>query len=123
MSAADKAILERINSPAINPVGANVRVIGTAFTLSSTRNARVTYTVAYSLTALLTVGQNVTISATVDGVEVARVTDAILLGLAGTINRSEVMSFDVPAGKSVLFTKSGTAGVTVTIACGQETLL
>jgi len=123
MSAADKVILDRINSPVITPVGANVRAIGTSFTLSSTRNARVTYTVAYSLTALLTVGQNVTISATVDGAEVARVTDAILLGLAGTINRSEVMSFDVPAGKPVLFTKSGTAGVTVTIACGQETLL
>lgn len=123
MSAADKKKLDGINEQSVTTVASGGRPIGTAFTVSATRNARVNYTFNYTLTATLTLGQNITIIATVDGVEVGRISDAILLGLAGStaINRS--MSFSVQAGKQVLFTKTGTAAVTATIVSGQETLL
>ncbi|POP43349.1 hypothetical protein CHU32_09725 [Superficieibacter electus] len=123
MSASDKKKLDGINEQTVTTVASGGRPIGTAFTVSATRNARVSYTFTYTLTATLTVGQSITIVATVDGVEVGRVADAILLGLAGSnvINRS--MSFSVPAGKQVLFTKTGTASVTATIVSGQETIL
>ncbi|MDU1953781.1 MAG: hypothetical protein E6750_20610 [Atlantibacter hermannii] len=123
MSASDKAKLDGINSPSASTISAGGRPIGTGFTVSTTRNAWVTYSLSYALTATLALGQNVQISASVNGVEVARVTDGILLGLAGTLNRSESMSFFVPAGKQVLFTKTGTSAIVVTIACGQEVLM
>ncbi|AXH72109.1 MAG: collagen triple helix repeat [Siphoviridae sp. ctdc_1] len=99
------------------------RPVGTGFIVHATRAARVSYTFAYSLTATLALGQNITLVASVNGVEVARMSDAILLGLAGTLNKTKSVSFDVPAGATVLFTKTGTASVTASVISGQETLL
>lgn len=99
------------------------RPINTGFIVHATRAARVSYTFAYSLTATLALGQNIMIVASVNGVEVARMADAILLGLAGTLNKTKSVSFDVPAGATVLFTKTGTASVTANVISGQETLL
>lgn len=123
MSSTDKTKLDAINTPLASVVASGGRAIGTAFTVSSTRNAWVVYSLNYTLTATLAIGQTVQVVATVDGSEVARVNDGILLGLAGSLNRTESMSFFVPAGKPVLFTKTGTSGVTVTVVSGQETLL
>lgn len=126
MSATDKTKLDGL-SPVVAPtstaIASGVRVMGTAFTVSATRNAWVTYCLGYTLTATLALGQNVQVVASVDGAEVGRLSDAILLGLAGTLNRNETMSFFVPAGKQVLFTKTGTAAITVTVVSGQETLI
>lgn len=126
MSATDKSKLDGLSPPAApitTAVASGVRAMGTAFTLSASRNAWVTYSLGYTLTATLALGQNLQVVATVDGAEVGRISDAILLGLAGAINRNESMSFFVPAGKQVLFTKTGTAAITVTVVSGQETLL
>lgn len=123
MSAADKTKLDSINSPTATPVSSGGRPIGTPFTVHATRNAWVTYTLGYSLTATLALGQSMQVVATVDGAEVSRLSDGILLGLAGTLNRNETMSFFVPAGKQVLFTKTGSAGITVAVTSGQETLM
>lgn len=119
--------LAEVTGPSFTPTASVIasggRPIGTAFTVNSTRNALVTYTLGYTLTATLALGQTVQVVASVDGAEVSRLSDGILLGLAGTLNRCEVMSFYVPAGKQVLFTKTGTAGIAVTVTSGQETLL
>lgn len=123
MSSADKTKLDGIQAQSATVITSGGRPIGTAFTVHATRNARVTYSIGYSLAATLVLGQTIQIVATVDGVEVARISDAILLGLAGTLNRNESISFFVPAGKPVLLTKTGTAAVVATVASGQETLL
>lgn len=123
MSNTDKIMLDRINSPVTTAVASGGRQVGSAFTVSITRNAFVSYTFSYALTATLTLGHNVLVVATVDGVEVARMADGILLGLAGTLQKTKGFSFMVPANKAVLFTKTGTAGITVTVISGQETLL
>lgn len=99
------------------------RPIGTGFIVNATRAARVTYTFAYALTATLALGQNITIVVSVNGIEVARMSDAILLGLAGTLNKTKSVSFDVPAGATILFTKTGSSSVTASVISGQETLL
>lgn len=126
MSSTDKTKLDGLSPPATpisTPIASGFRTMGTAFTVNATRNAWVAYSLGYTLTATLALGQNLQVVATVDGVEVGRISDAILLGLAGAINRNESMSFFVPAGKQVLFTKTGTAAITVTVVSGQETLL
>lgn len=123
MAATDKAKLDSINNPSASVIASGGRAIGTAFTVHATRNARVSYTIGYTLAATLTLGQTITVVATVDGVEVARISDGILLGLAGSIARNQTISFFVPVGKSVLLTKSGTASVAATVVAGQETLL
>ncbi|MEI7177117.1 hypothetical protein [Pectobacterium carotovorum] len=123
MSSTDKTKLDGIQAQSATVVVSGGRPIGTAFTVHASRNARVTYSIGYALSATLAVGQTVQIVATVDGSEVARISDAVLLGLAGTLNKNESISFFVPAGKQVLLTKSGTAAVVVTVASGQETLL
>jgi hypothetical protein len=123
MSATDKTKLDGINSQSATVIASSGRPIGTAFTVHATRNARVNYTFSYTLTATITIGQSLQVIATVDGAEVGRVSDAILLGLAGSVPINRSMSFFVPAGKQVLFTKSGTAAVTATVISGQETLL
>lgn len=123
MSSADKSKLDGISSPSSSVVASGGRPIGTAFTVHATRNAWVTYSLGYVLTATLALGQNVQVVASVDGAEVSRLSDGILLGLAGTLNRNESISFFVPAGKQVLLTKTGTAGITVSVTSGQETLM
>lgn len=123
MSSADKTKLDGIVAPTSTAVASGGRPIGSAFTVHATRNAWVTYSLGYALTATLALGQNVQVTATVDGAEVARISDGILLGLAGSLNRNESISFFVPAGKQVLFTKTGTAAITVTVTSGQETLM
>ena len=123
MSAADKTKLDGIESTSVSAVASGGRPIGTAFTISSSRNARCTYSFSYTLTATLSLGQTVTLIATVDGVEVCRFADGILLGLAGAIAQAKTLCFDVPAGKQVLFTKSGSSAVTVSLISGQETLI
>lgn len=123
MANTDKVILDRINAPVTMPVASGGRPVGAGFTVSTTRNAFVSYTFSYTLAATLTLGQSVLVVATVDGVEVARMADGILLGLAGTLAKTKGFSFMVPANKTVLFTKSGTASIVVTVISGQETLL
>lgn len=123
MSPDDKSKLDGISQPSIAAVKSGGRLVGTGFTISATRNAFVTYTFSYQLTATLVLGQNITITATVDGVEVARMTDGLLLGLAGTLQKTKSVSFMVPAGKEVKFTRTGTSGITATVISGQETLL
>ncbi|HDL7100131.1 hypothetical protein [Yersinia enterocolitica] len=126
MSSTDKTKLDGLSPPVApisTPIASGARVMGTSFVVHATRNALVTYSLGYVLSATLALGQNLQVVASVDGSEVARLSDAILLGLAGTINRNECMSFFVPAGKQVLFTKTGTAAITVTVVSGQETLL
>lgn len=123
MSPDDKSKLDGISSPSIKPVASGGRTVGTGFTISATRNAFATYTLSYQLTATLVLGQTITITATIDGTEVARMTDGLLLGLAGTLQKTEPVSFMVPAGKEVKFTRTGTSGITVTVISGQETLL
>ncbi len=87
MSSADKTKLDTINAPVFNVIASGGRPVGTAFTVDANRNARVSYTISYTLTATLTVGQTLQIVATVDGKEVARMADGILLGLAGNLQR------------------------------------
>ncbi|MEQ9888847.1 hypothetical protein ABRP55_20200 [Pectobacterium zantedeschiae] len=123
MSSADKTKLDGIQAQSATAIASGGRPIGTAFTVHATRNARVTYSISYALSATLVIGQTLQIIAAVDGVEVARISDAILLGLAGTLNRNESISFFVPAGKQVLLTKTGTAAVVASVSSGQETLL
>lgn len=123
MSAADKVKLDGIVAPSSSAVASGGRPVGTAFTVHATRNAWVTYSLGYVLTATIALGQTVQVTASVDGSEVSKLSDGILLGLAGTLNRNESISFFVPAGKQVLLTKTGTAGITVTVTSGQETLL
>ncbi|WP_432372813.1 hypothetical protein ACRPHP_07245 [Pantoea allii] len=122
MSSTDKAKLDTFNAPAFNVVASGGRPVGTAYTVDANRNARVSYTISYTLTATLTVGQTLQIVATVDGKEVARMADGILLGLAGNLQKTKSFSFDVPAGKSVLLTKTGTSSITATVISGQEVL-
>ncbi|MGP2520474.1 hypothetical protein ACTUSX_11375 [Pantoea ananatis] len=123
MSAQDKVKLDAINSVSISPVSSGARAVGAPFTISQTRNSLATYTFGYTLTSTLSLGQTILIVVTVDGVEVARMADGILLGLSGNLQKTKSVSFTVPAGKQVLFTKSGTSSVTATVVSGQETLL
>lgn len=123
MSAADKSALDRIGSPVTAVVASGGRPVGTAFKISDTRNARVSYSFGYTLTSALALGQTILIICTVDGVEVARMADGVILGLSGSVQKTKSVTFDVPAGKQVLFTKSGTSSVTATVVSGQETLL
>lgn len=123
MAATDKAKLDGINNPSAAVIASGGRPIGTAFTVHATRNARVSYTIGYTLAATLTLGQTIVVTATVDGVEVARISDGILLGLAGSVTKNQTLSFFVPAGKAVLLTKTGTASVAANVVAGQETLL
>ncbi|MFW5410770.1 hypothetical protein B7L51_019410 [Pectobacterium brasiliense] len=123
MSSTDKTKLDGISASSSSAISAGGRAVGSAFTVSATRNAMCSYTMEYALTATLALGQNITLVATVDGIEVARFADAILLGLAGVLTKSTCLSFFVPAGKQVLFTKTGTAAVTATVKSGQEILL
>lgn len=122
MSSTDKAKLDTFNASAFNVVASGGRPVGTAFTIDANKNARVSYTISYSLTATLTLGQTLQIVATVDGKEVARMADGILLGLAGNLQKTKSFSFDVPAGKSVLLTKTGTSSIVATVVSGQEVL-
>ena len=122
MSSTDKSKLDAINTPVFNVVASGGRPVGTAFTIDASKNARVSYTISYTLTATLTLGQTFQIVATVDGKEVSRMADGILLGLAGNLQKTKSFSFDVPAGKSVLLTKSGTSSITATVVSGQEVL-
>lgn len=125
MSGDDKKKLDGLSStptPVFNVIASGGRPVGTAFTVDGSRNARVSYTISYTLTATLTVGQTLQIVATVDGKEVARMADGILLGLAGNLQKTKSFSFDVPAGKSVLLTKSGTSSIIATVISGQEVL-
>lgn len=123
MSSTDKTKLDGILSRSTSYIASGGRPVGTGFIIHATRDAIVNYTISYGLTATLALGQSVQVSATVGANEVGRINDAILLGLAGTITRGETLCFFVPAGATVLFTKTGTAGVTAAVACGQETLL
>lgn len=123
MAATDKSKLDGINNPSAAVIASGGRPIGTAFTVHATRNARVSYTIGYTLAATLTLGQTIVVTATVDGVEVARISDGILLGLAGSVTKNQTLSFFVPAGKQILLTKTGTASVAATVVAGQETLL
>ncbi|WP_313677129.1 hypothetical protein [Pantoea vagans] len=122
MSATDKAKLDTFNSPVFNVIASGGRPVGTAFTIDANKNARASYTISYTLTATLTIGQAIQIVATVDGKEVARMADGILLGLAGNLQKTKSFSFDVPAGKSVLLTKTGTSSIVATVVSGQEVL-
>lgn len=122
MSATDKAKLDTFNAPAFNVVASGGRPVGTAFTIDANKNARVSYTISYSLSATLTIGQTIQIVASVDGKEVARMADGILLGLAGNLQKTKSFSFDVPAGRSVLLTKTGTSSIVATVVSGQEVL-
>lgn len=123
MSASDKTKLDGINSPSASVIASGGRPIGTAFTVHASRNARVSYTIGYTVAATLTLGQTIEVVASVDGVAVERITDGIILGLAGSVSKNQTLSFFVPAGKSVLLTKTGTISVVATVAAGQETLL
>lgn len=123
MSSTDKTKLDGINTRSSSSVASGVRPVGIAFTISATRDSRASYTFSYSLSATLTVGQTIQIVATVDGNEVGRIVDGIILGLAGSVAKTKSLSFDVPAGKPVLFTKTGTSAITATVVSGQETLL
>ena len=125
MSGDDKKKLDGLSAtptPVFNIIASGGRPVGTAFTVDANRNARVSYTISYTLTATLTVGQTLQIVATVDGKEVARMADGILLGLAGNLQKTKSFSFDVPAGKSVLLTKTGTSSIVATVISGQEVL-
>jgi len=122
MSATDKAKIDTFNAPAFNVVASGGRPVGTAFTIDANKNARVSYTISYTLSATLTIGQTIQIVASVDGKEVARMADGILLGLAGNLQKTKSFSFDVPAGKSVLLTKTGTSSIVATVVSGQEVL-
>lgn len=123
MSPDDKSKLDGVSQPSIKAIASGGRPVGTGFTISTTRNAFATYTFSYQLAATLVLGQTITITATVDGAEVARMTDGLLLGLAGTLQKTKSVSFMVPAGKEVKFTRTGTSGITATVISGQETLL
>lgn len=125
MSGDDKKKLDGLSvtpAPVFNVVASGGRPVGTAFTIDANKNARASYTISYTLIATLTIGQTIQIVATVDGKEVARMADGILLGLAGNLQKTKSFSFDVPAGKSVLLTKAGTSSIVATVISGQEVL-
>lgn len=123
MSSTDKTKLDAILSRSTSYIASGGRAVGAGFIVHATRDAIVNYTISYGLTATLVIGQTIQVSAMVGANEVARINDAILLGLAGTITRGETLCFFVPAGATVTFNKTGTAGVTASVICGQETLL
>ena len=127
MSASDKQRLDNISQPLATTIGSGGRPIGTAFMLDSARWADVTYSFSASIGSSLAANSSLTIDAQVDGATVARLSLGLIIALSVTLGLNlpftHSMTFRVPPGKQVKFVQSGTAGIAVTLVCGQEVLL
>lgn len=127
MTASDKQRLDNIAQPVATAIATGGRPIGTAFIVDSARWADVTYSFSASIGTNLAANSSLTIDAQVDGVTVVRLSLGLVIALSVTLGLNlpftNSITFRVPPGKQVKFVQSGTAGITVTLACGQEVLL